>query len=85
MAGGTPCALCLCVLGDTGTTLGVLDVTRITLGATGTTLGTTGTTPHQQPSPPSCMGTTSAFICQVQEGNGHIWAGVQENPPKPHI
>lgn len=57
LAGGTPCALCLCVLGDTGVTLGVtgitLGVTGITLdmtGATGITLGATGITPHHHPS-----------------------------------
>lgn len=88
VAGGTPCALYLCVLGDTGTTLDVLGATGITLdvlGVTRITLGVTGITPHKWLSPPSWMGTTSVFICQVQEGNSHIWAGVQEKTHKPHI
>lgn len=125
MVGGTPCALCLCVLGDTGIplgdtgttlavtriilgvlgdtgitlgdtgttlvdigttldvtaiTLGVLGVTGITLGLlgdTGITLGVTGVTLT-----PLLAGTTSVFTCQVQEGNNHIWAGVQEKNPQ---
>lgn len=41
MAGGTSCALCLCVLGDTGIPLGD---TGIPLGDTGIPLGVTGVT-----------------------------------------
>lgn len=65
MAGDTPWALCLCVLGATGITLAVLGATGITLGDTGITLGVlgvTGFTPYPQLSHPSWMGATSVFI-----------------------